>query len=100
MKRKMRRAKRTFKRDGSKGEHSKKSEIVCYEWNRLSHLKTQCPEVKKSMKKAKRRAMLAAWDEVDVSSSEENSEHEIANLCLIAHGEEEIDVRSKVNVRR
>lgn len=35
--------------------------------------------------------MLAAWDEADVSSSEENSEQEIANLCLMAHGEEEVN---------
>lgn len=35
--------------------------------------------------------MLVAWDEADVSSSEENSEQEIANLCLMAHGEEEVN---------
>ncbi|XP_058222936.1 uncharacterized protein LOC131332656 [Rhododendron vialii] len=91
MTRKMRRAKRILEKDGSKGENSKKRDIICYECKRPGHLKSQCPEIKKSMKTAKRRAMLAALREIDRSSSEENSDQEVANLCLMAHGEEEVN---------
>lgn len=54
-------------------------------------MKLQCPEIKRSMKKAKRRAMLATLREIDVSSSEENSDQEITNLCLMAHDGDEVN---------
>ena len=46
---------------------------------------SDCPHIKDSRKKSKRRAMLEAWEETDESSSKNDSDLEVANLCLMAN---------------
>ena len=55
---------------------------ICYECKKPGHVRPECPQVKGSNKKVKRRAMLAAWGNSsdDDSSDEENEQ---ANLCFI-----------------
>ena len=78
--------KKEFKKD-SKKENS----IICYNCNKLGHVKQDCKLPKKHSKyskKSKKKAMAAIRSDSDESSSEEDEEiEEIANLCLIAKEE-------------
>ncbi|MQM02406.1 hypothetical protein Taro_035173 [Colocasia esculenta] len=78
------------KNSPSKGESSKKEEIICYECKKPGHMRGECPELHKKFKKDTRRkpkAMIATWsnDEEETSSEEENNE---PSVCLMAQEEE------------
>ena len=60
--------------------------MTCYECKKSSHIKTECPQLKKGIKK-KKKALVVIWSDSEESSS--NDEHqELANLCLTAHKDE------------
>lgn len=71
----------------TKGEKSKKDEVICYECKKPGHIRTDCPLLKSS-KKFKKKAMKATWD--DSSESESGSDvEEIAHLGLMARSEKD-----------
>ena len=79
-----------FKRN-SREEPSKKEPIICYECKKPGHIKVDCPKLKRYNKdKMKgKKAMVAAWGESESeSSSDEESDTEVANLCFMAHEED------------
>ncbi|MQM14752.1 hypothetical protein Taro_047687 [Colocasia esculenta] len=77
-------------------KEKKEKELVCYECRKPGHLRLDCPKLKKTgqpekfkkkYKKFKRKAMAAAWDIEEVttsSSSSSESEKEQVNLALMA----------------
>ncbi|XP_020101440.1 uncharacterized protein LOC109719276 [Ananas comosus] len=70
------------KRDGFKGEGFKKG-IICYNCNKPGHLKNECTLPNKTFKKDKKKKAFNAlnWDAPDESSDDE-SENEVAQICL------------------
>ncbi|KAG8650821.1 hypothetical protein MANES_07G074101v8 [Manihot esculenta] len=66
-----------------KGESSKKEVVICYECNKLGHYKVDCPKLKKPIKKFKKKAFKATWDESS-DIEEEDVGDEIANMCFMA----------------
>ena len=72
------------KRPPTKREHSKEKDKE----QPLRHFRSQCPQLKKGLKKYKKKAMVATWSDSDESSSEEEESHEQANWCLMAHKNE------------
>ncbi|GAV69765.1 zf-CCHC domain-containing protein [Cephalotus follicularis] len=72
-------------------ESSKKEELTCYECKKLGHFKSDCPSLKKKdyEHSKKKKAMVATWDDSDESSSDEESDGEIANIAFMAIEEEE-----------
>ena len=51
------------KRLPTKGEHSKKKDreqpLICYECKKLGYFRSECPQLKKVLKKYKKKAMVA-----------------------------------------
>ncbi|XP_057990734.1 uncharacterized protein LOC131173095 [Hevea brasiliensis] len=72
--------KRNFKKD--KGESSKRDPPICYECNKSSHIRMDCPKLKKPSKKFKKKALKATWDESCHSEDEEIGD-EVAILSLL-----------------
>ncbi|KAG8634434.1 hypothetical protein MANES_17G033205v8 [Manihot esculenta] len=66
-----------------KGESSKKEVVICYECNKPGHYKVDCPKLKKHIKKFKKKAFKATWDESSDTEEEEVGD-EIANMCFMA----------------
>ncbi|KAG8661295.1 hypothetical protein MANES_02G221966v8 [Manihot esculenta] len=66
-----------------KGESSKKEVVICYECNKPGHYKVDCPKLKKPIKKFKKKACKATWDESSDTEEEEVGD-EIANMCFMA----------------
>ncbi|OAY23990.2 hypothetical protein MANES_18G120350v8 [Manihot esculenta] len=66
-----------------KGESSKKEVVICYECNKPGHYKVDCPKLKKPIKKFKKKAFKATWDESS-DTEEEDVGDEIANMCFMA----------------
>ncbi|MQM03633.1 hypothetical protein Taro_036419 [Colocasia esculenta] len=84
------------KKNQAKGETSKNEEVTCFECRKPGHIRPECPELKKKKTyskgngKTSKKKALAAWSDED-TSTEEESEEEIANLCLIAKSDHEKD---------
>ncbi|GAV56636.1 zf-CCHC domain-containing protein, partial [Cephalotus follicularis] len=77
-------------------ESSKMEEPTCYECNKPGHFKNKCPNLKKKelFKKKneyfkKKKAMVATWSDSDLSSSEEESDEEVAHIAYMAIEDEE-----------
>ncbi|GAV70515.1 UBN2 domain-containing protein [Cephalotus follicularis] len=77
-------------------ESSKREEPTCYECNKPSHFKNECPNLKKKEQFKKRneyvkkkKAMVATWSDSDPSSSEEESDEELAHIAFMAIEDEE-----------
>ena len=72
----------------TKGEPSKEKDkehpLICYEYKKLDHFRSECPQLNKAPKKLKKKAMVATWCDNDDSSFDEDT-HEEPNLYLIAH---------------
>ncbi|KAH9716801.1 hypothetical protein KPL71_021583 [Citrus sinensis] len=65
-----------------KNQREKKEVITCYECNKPSHIRSECPLIKKLKKKA----MVATWDDSEEDSSDEEGSQEVSNLALMAIG--------------
>ncbi|GAV81980.1 zf-CCHC domain-containing protein/UBN2 domain-containing protein, partial [Cephalotus follicularis] len=79
-------------------ESSKREEPTCYECNKPGHFKSECPNLKKKeqFKKKneyfkKKKAMVATWSDSDPSSSEEESDEDVAHIAYMAIEDEEED---------
>ncbi|GAV61281.1 LOW QUALITY PROTEIN: zf-CCHC domain-containing protein/UBN2 domain-containing protein, partial [Cephalotus follicularis] len=87
---------RASKEESESDEDSDMEELICYECKKLGHFKSDCPSIKKKeqfMKcnehSKKKKAMIATWDDSDESSSDEESDGEVANIAFMAIEEEE-----------
>nr|KYP69835.1 hypothetical protein KK1_009041 [Cajanus cajan] len=65
-----------------------KAQPLCYECKKPGHYKTKCPELEKGKEKEKKKstlhkkkAMMATWEDLDTTSSEDDEQ---ANICLMA----------------
>ncbi|GAV90149.1 zf-CCHC domain-containing protein/DUF4219 domain-containing protein, partial [Cephalotus follicularis] len=89
--------KKTFKKNFPQDEESsKREEPTCYECKKPDHFKNECPNLKKKeqFKKKneyfkKKKAMVATWSDSDPSSSEEESDEEVAHIAFMAIEDEE-----------
>ncbi|GAV61960.1 hypothetical protein CFOL_v3_05485 [Cephalotus follicularis] len=89
---KSQKAKKVFKKKFPQNEESsKKEEPTCYEYKKPGHFKNDYPNLKKKEKFKKKKAFVAIWDDSDLSSSEEESDGEVANIAFMAIEEEEED---------
>ena len=63
-----------------KGEHSTEKEkdqsITCYGCRKPEHLRSECPMLKKTLKRYKKKAMMATWSDSDESSSQKEEEEQ------------------------
>ncbi|GAV72223.1 zf-CCHC domain-containing protein/UBN2 domain-containing protein, partial [Cephalotus follicularis] len=79
-------SKKQLKKFQSKGDSSKsdkeEKEVICYECNKLGHIRPNCPKLKK--RKDKKKAMIATWSDSDNSSSDKEENEEIANIAFMA----------------
>ncbi|GAV89749.1 UBN2 domain-containing protein, partial [Cephalotus follicularis] len=79
-------------------ESSKREEPTCYECNKSDHFKNECANLKKKEQFKnkneyfkKKKAMVATWSDSDPSSSEEESDEEVAHIAYMAIEDEEED---------
>ncbi|KAH9667979.1 hypothetical protein KPL70_021252 [Citrus sinensis] len=84
-----RRFRKFFKKTGErrnfknfKNQREKKGVITCYECKKPGHIRSECPLIKKFKKKA----MVATWDDSEEDSSDEEGLQEVSNLALMAIG--------------
>ncbi|KAH9743963.1 Integrase catalytic domain-containing protein [Citrus sinensis] len=87
-----RRFRKFFKKTGErrkfrnlKNQQEKKEVIICYECKKPSHIRSECP----LLKKLKKKAMVATWDDSDKDSSDEEESQEVSNLALMAVGDDD-----------
>ena len=77
------------KKGFNKQDSSKNDQMICYEYNKLVHIKSECPKLKKSFKKdrkyqkEKRQALKETLDDFSESSDDETN-GEVVNLCFMA----------------
>ncbi|RDX94251.1 hypothetical protein CR513_23381, partial [Mucuna pruriens] len=75
------------------GKHTKetkdKMHVVCYEYKKLRHFKSKCPNLEKEEEKEKKKpfikkkkSLMNTWEDLNLSSSKDEDEE--ANLCLMA----------------
>ena len=76
----MKRKKQNFKRKPFKEKLSKDREkekdkklFICFECKKPDHFKIDCPLLKKSSKKVKKKAMMAQWSDSEDSSFDEEA---------------------------
>ncbi|GAV68212.1 hypothetical protein CFOL_v3_11715, partial [Cephalotus follicularis] len=86
------RGKPNKKSNPQKGETSKHEDIICYECNKPGYYKSDCPRLKNKEQMKKRKAMIATWEDSDESSSDGETQEEVAQLALMAVEEEEDNV--------
>ncbi|MQM10901.1 hypothetical protein Taro_043804 [Colocasia esculenta] len=90
------RNRRFQKKNQAKGETCKNEEVTCFECKKPGHIRPECPELKKKKTyskgngKTSKKKALTVWSDED-TSTEEESEEEIANLCLMAKSDHEKD---------
>ncbi|GAV80395.1 zf-CCHC domain-containing protein [Cephalotus follicularis] len=101
---KSQKGKKALKRFPHNVESSKKEEPTCYECKKPGHFKNECPNLKKKEKSIKehskkKKAMVATWDDSDLSSSEETgSDEEVVNFALMAMEEDTSEDESENEV--
>ncbi|MQL82237.1 hypothetical protein Taro_014701 [Colocasia esculenta] len=82
----------------NKFETNKKSEIVCYECKKQGHMRGECPELKKKLKKEKftfkkAKAMLATWSDEDEDENSQGTSEDDEVQCLMARSDDTNEVR-------
>ncbi|GAV84041.1 zf-CCHC domain-containing protein [Cephalotus follicularis] len=91
---KSQKGKKALKKFPHNVESSKKEEPTCYECKKPGHFKNECPNLKKKEKfikehSKKKKAMVATWDDSDLSSFEESGgDEEVVNFALMAMEED------------
>ena len=82
-----------------KYESNKKSDIVCYECKKQGHMRGECPELKKKLKKdkfvfKKAKAMLATWSDEDDDEKSQATSGDDEIHCLMARSDDSSEVNS------
>ncbi|GAV84311.1 zf-CCHC domain-containing protein/UBN2 domain-containing protein [Cephalotus follicularis] len=101
---KSQKGKKALKKFPHNVESSKKEEPTCYECKNPGHFKNECPNIKKKEKfikehSKKKNAMVATWDDSDLSSSEESgSDEKVVNFALMALEEDTSEDESENEV--
>ncbi|GAV83396.1 zf-CCHC domain-containing protein [Cephalotus follicularis] len=101
---KSQKGKKALKKFPHNVESSKKEEPNCYECKKPGHFKNECPNLKKKEKfikehSKKKKAMVATWDDSDLSSSEQSgSDEEVVNFALMAMEEDTSEDESENEV--
>ncbi|GAV79835.1 zf-CCHC domain-containing protein [Cephalotus follicularis] len=101
---KSQKGKKALKKFPHNVESSKKEEPTCYECKKPGHFKNECPNLKKKEKfikehSKKKKAMVATWDDSDLTSSEESgSDEEVVNFALMAMEEDTSEDESENEV--
>ena len=76
----MRRKKLEYRKEHYKAKPNKEKEKekekdkdvpICFEYKKSGYFKMDCPQLKKSSRKFKKKAMMATWSDSEDSSSEE-----------------------------
>ena len=82
------------RKDISKEGTSKreKDPIVCYECKKPSHIKFDCPFLKKQ--NSRKKAIKAIWSDSDTSDDDESMDEKITNLCFMALEEQKVTSNS------
>ena len=66
----------------------KKDKTTWYECNRVGHLKSECPQVKKKLQK-KKKALKAIWDKSsELKVEEQTNEEKVTNYTLMTFNDE------------
>ena len=98
--------KKNFKKQGGfsrnpRGEHhknsfhSKRNDVICFGCSKPGHYKQDCPMSKEKSfnakeKKKGKKAMVATWSDSDDESNKDSSDNEVANLCLMAQEDDDL----------
>ena len=74
-----------FQRKVKKTDSSNANEVKCFNCKKAGHIKKDCHLLKIKTKDQfkKKKAFQASWDESDSSSDEESNE-EVTNMCFVA----------------
>ncbi|MQM10018.1 hypothetical protein Taro_042903, partial [Colocasia esculenta] len=89
------------KDSSSKFDFNRKSDmIVCYECKKLGHMRGECPELKKKLKKdkftfKKAKAMLATWSDEDGDEDTQVTFGDEEIHCLMARSEDSTESKNK-----
>ncbi|MQL91061.1 hypothetical protein Taro_023666 [Colocasia esculenta] len=83
----------------NKFESNKKSDIVCYECKKQGHMRGECSELKKKLKKEKftfkkAKAMMATWSDEDADEDEQATSGDEQVQCLMARSDDSNEVNS------
>ncbi|MQM23134.1 hypothetical protein Taro_056197, partial [Colocasia esculenta] len=67
--------------------------IVCYEYKKPGHMRGECPELKKKLKKdkftfKKAKAMMATWSDEDEDDNAQGNSGDEEIQCLMARSED------------
>jgi len=72
-------------------DDSEEEEIICYKWNKPSHIKPDCPLNRLDNGKKKQRVFTATWDDREGEEENSDSDKEQADLCYMAHSDDSGD---------
>ena len=94
------RKKRNFPRKNNTNKKETSKEIekkmpMCFECNKLGHLRAECPQPSKEHKR-KKKALMVAWGDSE-DSSLDDEQKESANICFMAR-EDEVHSTSHSNL--
>ncbi|MQL68600.1 hypothetical protein Taro_000879 [Colocasia esculenta] len=83
----------------NKFDSNKKSEVVCYECKKQRHMRGECPELKKKLKKdkftfKKAKAMVATWSDEDEDQNSQATSGDDEVHCLMARSDDSNEVNS------
>ncbi|MQL69263.1 hypothetical protein Taro_001541 [Colocasia esculenta] len=83
----------------NKFDSTKKSEIVCYECKKQGHMRGECPELRKKLKKdrltfKKAKAMVATWSDEDEDEDSQATSGDDEIQCLMARSDDSNEVNS------
>jgi hypothetical protein len=84
---------RGFRRNDNRNDEDKMESLRCFECKKVGHIKHECPMLKGRKgdeKKGKEKSYVAVWEDSD-SDSDCSKESEEANLCLMAHEQDEVN---------
>ena len=79
-----RKKKKGFVPKKDKKGKAKQDDVICFECKEPRHVRSECPRLKKKLKK---KAMIATWEDLDEEQQglESQEEEVVANLCFMAN---------------
>ncbi|MQL95692.1 hypothetical protein Taro_028362 [Colocasia esculenta] len=88
----------------NEGTSEKSNMIVCYECKKPGHMRGECPELKKKLKKdkftfKKAKAMMATWSDEDEDENDQGSSEDEEIRCLMARSDNFNEVLQKITIQ-